>query len=325
MYFHANQKGLLDPDSYSQSYSDMQPKFSTGQTLAGNTWWMCQTMYNTTKNSSGVLHSSKANKVKATGVSGADGYVFIPISGENNVTSGFKPDGDAGKYAIGSQCKDPERCMQIINYLYSPEGIEDTNGPEGLVWKYNTKTKKDELTAYGEQAHDEVKAKTLKVSDTYGGGTFSSSSAQWGSNGVSSSENDPNTKEPYNYLYWSSYEKKHSYSDLIKDWSSKIGQGTMNSMDYLRKVKTLAVQPGVSVKQDPDLSSLNNDKKSLVQNVVKQYSWRCMMSTTTADFNSNWNAMVSKAKSCGLSAVDNAYMAQYKLYKKACYNALHNK
>ena len=324
LYFHANQKGLLDPDSYSQNYSSMAAKYTTGQTLTANFWWECQTQYNSTKNSSGVLHASKANKVSKTGVSGPDGYVFVPIKGENCLSNGFTPAGSTSTFfSIGTQCQDQARCMQIINWLYSPEGMENLNGPKGLVWVQDPKTKKDKLTPYGEKAADEQAAKTLAVPAEYGGGLYGASGANWGTSPVNGSDIDPNTNEPYNRFYWSSYLNNHANTDLVKEWSKKIGLGTMNSVEFLKKTKTLAVEPGVAVKRDPTLSTILADKMNMIKTVVHTYSWQCMMAKTNVQFNNAWTTLVTKAKALGLSDVDSAYQAQYKLYKKACYDAQH--
>ena len=81
---------------------------------------------------------------------------------------GSMPDGKMSVgIMVGSQTKDPQRMVDFINWLYSPEGIEASSaqsggncGPEGLTWEM--KDGKPVLTDFGVKAFVDID-ESLKV------------------------------------------------------------------------------------------------------------------------------------------------------------------
>ena len=115
---------------------------------------------------------------------------------------------------VGSQTKDPQRMVDFINWLYSPEGIEASSaqsggncGPEGLTWEM--KDGKPVLTDFGVKAFVDID-ESLKVPDEWGSGTWKDgvSALNFKANGIV--DTDPDTGICYNYQRWDDYLEKTS-------------------------------------------------------------------------------------------------------------------
>jgi hypothetical protein len=306
-YFDANQKGLLDPDSYAQTQSEWATKIQNGQTLSCWWPWEAQPQFNT------VARTSNSYKNTTTGVTGADGYVMIPIKDEKIISTGFQPAGANYEMAIGSQNPDKARTMALINWLYSPEGIETAyDGPKGVTWTTDKNGKNPKLTAFGKKAVNDA---STKMPASAGGGTY-----QDGQDKIAdfhcANENgtDPTLGQPYLYSGWKSYAS--APTDLQKTWSKEIGGGAATVHAYLTKNKQIAVAPGTAI-QTPVLSTTVATQENTVKAIIRKYSWQMVMATSQSEFNSDYNAMLSQAKQAGLASVDNAYKAQWEKLKAA--------
>lgn len=306
LYHDANKLGLLDPDSYAQTQSTFAEKLKNGQILSNWWQWCCQTQYNT------VDHTSSKNANSTTGVNGADGYVLIPIADEKVFSNGFSPTGMNYQIAIGSKCSDKNRAMALINWMYSPEGMETgLNGPKELFW--NVKNKKPYLTDFGKAA---LVDPNHKIPTEYGGGTYQDGQDKLlDFYPVAKFDSDPNfDNEPYCYYGWSSYTS--NTSDLIKDWSKTVGGGATTVHQFLEKNNQIAVAPGTSV-QTPVLSTDVSTEENNVKAIIRQYSWKMVMTKSDSEFASDWKTMISQANAAGIKDVDKAYTTQYNILAAA--------
>ncbi|MCL2060326.1 MAG: extracellular solute-binding protein [Oscillospiraceae bacterium] len=109
MFNKANQMGLFDKDSLTQSSSEYANKCTNGQYMiicAG--WWM--TAYNLERR---VEDPNTLN-----------GYQHIPFKGGKVYCNNLWPAGaSAYMYMISSKCQNPEAAMKLLNYLNSYDGI----------------------------------------------------------------------------------------------------------------------------------------------------------------------------------------------------------
>ena len=53
------------------------------------------------------------------------GFAFVPFAEEQMSSVGFNPYGGKWNWSIGAKTKYPERVMQFINWLCSPEGVQE--------------------------------------------------------------------------------------------------------------------------------------------------------------------------------------------------------
>lgn len=116
-YYNANKMGLLDPDALTMKYADYEAKATSGQILSGPAAWPFQ-KFNEQNN---------ANKA---------GYMHIPME------SGYQWHGDMANlgwtskcFGITTDCKTPERAMDLMNYFWSIDGCRTLyNGIKGVNW-----------------------------------------------------------------------------------------------------------------------------------------------------------------------------------------------
>lgn len=299
MYYQANQEGLLDPDSATQNWDTMSGKYTNGQILFS--WWsfLGKPTYNTTAN-------KNAGK----------GYMFVPINDEKLLSQGNTPAGGTYAIGIGSKCQDPARVMQFINWLYSPDYQENSIGPKGLVW--NMKNGKAVLTDFGMNAVSSD-GSTIQVPAEYGGGSFKDGTQQINFGPISWNDIDPNTKEPYNYNQWSSYETATN-NKLQKSWSEAVG-GAKDTVDYLKKKNQLSVLTGTDyVQQTPEdsIKAIEDQCKT----VVKDYSWKMVFAKSQSEFDKLYNEMVKQANGFGIQKVDDFYKADLAKHQKAIKDTL---
>lgn len=143
-YYNANKMGILDPDALTMKYADFEAKATSGQILFAGADWPFQ----------------KFNQQNAN-----DGKGYLPIP----VTNGYQWHGDMAwlgwhskSFAITSDCKYPEKAMDLMNYLWSYDGCRTLyNGIKGQHWDVvdgKPTLKEETIVAY--KANDDAWKKT---------------------------------------------------------------------------------------------------------------------------------------------------------------------
>lgn len=113
----ANRMQLLDPESFTQNYSQALQKVIDGRVLMTTMDWQVIT--------SNKLFASKGES-KGFMPMPMVGNMIIPVV-DSNMGSHF--------YAISTKCKYPERALGVIQYLLSEEGSRDiVNGVKDVNW-----------------------------------------------------------------------------------------------------------------------------------------------------------------------------------------------
>jgi putative aldouronate transport system substrate-binding protein len=276
LYFNANQMGLLDPDSISQKYEDANSKLKDGQVLFSWFPWM-DNIYNT-------LDRQAQGK----------GFRLVPFSEEVVYSVGYNPYGGDRLLSIGANAKYPERILQLINWMYSPEGFQTIKaGPRGLTWDLDANGK-PYLTDYGMRA---LPNNPEPVPEEYGGGTFKDGQNQMNIDPVQMTAINPATGEAYDYHLWSSY-LKCSPTKLVLDWRSKMG--VLTSKEYFLKNNRIAIAVPVFTGSAPrPMGKTLEQKKGQVATVIKQYSWKIIFAKDLAEYDTLLNEMIMKAKTLG--------------------------
>ncbi|MDQ0901106.1 MULTISPECIES: ABC transporter substrate-binding protein [unclassified Paenibacillus] len=285
-FFDANKMGLLDPDSLTQKFADVTNKYKDGQILFAQFPWV----------SSGfnIPNNTSAGK----------GFGFVPFGDEKQSSAGFKPEGSNYYWTIGAKTKYPERVMQFLNWLYTPEGIMESNyGPKGLIW--DIKDGKSTLTDFGYKAI----VNSVNMPDEYGGGLYKDGTNQINNSTISRSMNNPETGEPYDYTMWTSY-LNHNPDPVTKSWRDAMGALTVK--DYVVKHNQVAVAPAynssvAAVDQPADIKQKNSE----VGKVIKEYSWKLMFAKNDNEFNSLKQQLITKAKGLGYDEVVKWQVDQY--------------
>lgn len=280
LYYTANQMGLVDPDSLTQTFEDVVNKMTDGQLLF--TWFPWMNTYNTPER----LAQGK-------------GFALVPFQEERTFSIGHNPYGGSRVWAIGAKAKHPERVMEFLDWLYSPEGTIVANyGPEGLNWKKGADGKY-ELTEFGNQA---LPSNPAPVPEEYGGGTWKDGQNQINNTTLKIWAINPETGDPYDYNLWTSTLAK-APNKLEENWRAAMG-GATTAKEYLVKNNLIAVNKQIFTGTAPEaISDDLSQKQGQVAQVIRQYSWKMVFAKNEAEYEKLKTEMIDKAKGLGYDEV----------------------
>lgn len=268
------QDGLIDPDSMTQTYDEMIAKVQNGGTLFSIFNYSGSLGYNTKEHTS-------AGKLM---------YCMKPEDA-SPIVYGMNTQGGDRVWSIGAKTEYPEKCMEIINYLATPEGrMTMEYGPKGYTWDYD-----DQKHAY----LTDVGMKCQKDKNTTMGGGYKGSyhDGELQINNVTWSldaSNPDSDGETYNKESWASYNATPS-SDIEKDWRDKTGCTTIN--EYMEKGK-YTVAPGTSFSKETQDTTLKTTWNQ-VTTEIKNSSWKAIYAKSDKQFDSIVAGMKKSAKKYG--------------------------
>lgn len=268
------QDGLIDPDSMAQTYDEMIAKVQNGGTLFSIFNYSGSLGYNTKEHTS-------AGKLM---------YCMKPEDA-SPIVYGMNTQGGDRVWSIGAKTEYPEKCMEIINYLATPEGrMTMEYGPKGYTWDYD-----DQKHAY----LTDVGMKCQKDKNTTMGGGYKGSyhDGELQINNVTWSldaSNPDSDGETYNKESWASYNATPS-SDIEKDWRDKTGCTTIN--EYMEKGK-YTVAPGTSFSKETQDTTLKTTWNQ-VTTEIKNSSWKAIYAKSDKKFDSVVASMKKSAKKYG--------------------------
>lgn len=283
-FFNANQMGLMDPDSTTQNWDSVQQKYTDGSVLWSPWPWLGQAYYNTEEN-------------KAEG----KGFMYAPVQDMKIFSYGCKP-GDKYVVGVGSKAQDPQRMVDFIDWLYSPEGVmlscaqtSGTCGPEGLTWEMQDG--RPVLTEFGSKAFrgDE----TLTMPEEWGGGTYKDGVSPLNYQAVSTLDINPANNEPYNWTLWPSTLEANS-TPLDTSWQDLMKATT--TLDYLTQHDMFVVAPGnayIPEAAPAEIDAARNQCKA----IIIQDSWKMVFAKDEAEFNSLLKHMQDTVKGLGYDQV----------------------
>ncbi|WP_040952992.1 ABC transporter substrate-binding protein [Gorillibacterium massiliense] len=291
-YFDANQMGLLDPDSLTQKFGDVSNKIKDGQVLFAQFPWLTN-VYNTPN------HTAEGK-----------GFALVPFSEEQIYSNGFNPYGSGWIWSIGAKTKYPERVMAFLDWMYSPEGVEEGfYGQKGMAWDVDA-SGKPTLTELGQQT---MYNQDTPVPDQYGGGIWSDGAGNFGKlNNVTLalSSINPETSEPYDFNLWNSTLTRNP-DPVTKSWREAMG--VLTDKEWFVKHNQVAIAKpffnGQAPAEEPADIKL---KHSQVGKVIKEFSWKMMLAKNQAEFDSLKQQMIKKAKGLGYDDVINWELEQTK-------------
>ena len=300
-FFKANQMGLVDPESTTQNYDTMYAKYQDGQVLYSPWPWLGQAAYNT-------------NAHKAAG----KGFMIAPVQDIKIFSYGCSPSGNKYMVGVGSKAQDPDRMIDFIDWLYSPEGVElscsqtsGSCGPKGLTW--DMKDGKPVLTDFGKKA---FAGEDIQVPAEYGTGTWKDGVSQLNYQAVQSTDPDPDTGSTYNYTMWDSYLEDNKTA-LDTAWQTKMAAKT--TLDYLKQHDNYAVAPGnayVPEAAGSEIDTMRNQCKA----IIIQDSWKMVFAKNQAEFDSLLKDMQTTVKGLGYDKVlafDQSISDKYKAARDA--------
>ena len=296
-YYKANQMGLVDPDSLTQTYDTAKAKLIEGRVFFS--WWSWfNDAYNTIDNTNADSPTGFAPVLPAN--------AKMLISGENVI-------GNPYPIAIGSATKNLDACLKYVDFMYSIDGLQEMfNGAEGTTWNMGSNGK----PALTDEAWKYVNDMNLELSD---GGKWGDGTRVLGFNGLSLAFINPKAQEPINYQLWEST-KKHNIENqtkLQKDWTSVSGY--QYTIDYV-KGKNLYTEMPLAKSLITPMTDEISSAAARIGDIVKVNSWKMVFAKNDAEFESLYNDMITKAEGLGLKDV---YASSQEGWSKA--NALADK
>lgn len=280
-------KGLLDPDSMTQTYDEVMAKATKGNVLFSLMDYAGSTLFNT------------ADHV-------ADNKIMLPLVPEdtNVIVWGLSTGGDDRIWSIGNNTLYPEKCMQIINWLHTPEGAMTIwYGIKGLMWDYdeNGGTYFTELgeTCYFDPAHDlagtkwtsPYTGKEYTLDGTFNDGKIQANNITWGFGATNPDSNG----ECFHYSTWASQagEPKNEAETSWRELTGTIGtQQYMNTVNY-------TIIPTLSQYSEPERDAELELKWNQVKTAVVNGSWNAMYAKDDAEFDSIVAKMKTDADAYG--------------------------
>ena len=289
LYFNANQMGLMDPASATQSFHEARAKFEQGSVLFSWWPWFGMPAFNT------------PGRV-AQGI----GFNFVPIMNQRiHHSTTIDPAGYNSinlVIGVGANAEDPGRIIDFIDWLASPTGHQTiVAGPEGLTWVMmddNTPM----LTDFGLRAGVHTSSfNNIDVPEDWGGGSF----VQGGWHGNISlildhygREMNPETGFPYNPRLWSV--ENNGGTRLQTEWAERFGSNT--PLDFVLDNNLIVTSPAVNVVMPADPANISAIRAA-IRPIVEEASWRMIFAVNEAEFFQIWIDMQATAYEMGWDTV----------------------
>ena len=274
------QKGLLDPNSMTQTYTEMIEKMKVGGVFFSIFNYAGSGPFNTD------AHLSEGKYM----------YTMVPKDAVP-LCYGMSPYGGNRVWTIGANTEHPELCMDIINWLCTPDGyMEALYGPKDLTWYYDDKGYAC-LTEFGKKAlsDKEGTAMTEAEAGIYAGGTFHDGELQINNTTWSANEINPNTTgDTYDKQYWRSIVDRIDY-DIQQDWVDYNGVENvakyMENLDY----KVAPASEYNEGEMDDDFELIWKQ----VTTCIVDYSWKAIYAGSDGEFNYYVQQMINTANAYG--------------------------
>lgn len=270
------QKNLLDPNSMTQTYTGMDEKLK-----ASGVFWSIF-------NYSGSLgYNGKDNLAKNRLMTS-----LVPTEAEP-IVYGMSVQGGNRIWSIGANTEHPELCMEIINWLCTPEGTMIYNyGPKDLCWYYDEEGY-THFTDFGKDAY--FNRDKQMTGDYAGTGTFNDGALQINNTTWSIDANNPDSNgEKYNYQSWRSYQEAAA-NEIEQDWRDYFGVESVQ--EYMNKQKA-TVAPATTFALDAKSDEFKTVWSS-VTDVIVTYSWKAIYATSDAEFDKLVDEMIKQAEGYG--------------------------
>lgn len=280
--------GLIDPDSMTQTYDQMMPKMQNGNCLMSIFGYAGTNLYNSPAHLSDPENPDFVPKFMAP---------LLPKDA-TPIVYGLSTGGNSRIWSIGNNTMYPEKCMQLINWLYTPEGAMTIwYGIKGLMWDYDAdgnivltelgetcRTAKDtDLTGVEWTSPDT--GKTYTLDGTFNDGMLQMNNTTWAIGAVNPETNG----ERYHPDTWASL-AGDARNDVEADWREFTG--ALNAQSYM-ETTNFKVNPTVSDYKTPEREPELQLKWEQCATAIKQYSWQAIYAKDDAEY----DAVVSKMQS----------------------------
>lgn len=254
--------GLLDPDSMTNTFDNMISKVKNGGTFFSIFNYAGSIAFNTPEN----LEAEK---------------MMLPLVPKEArpIVYGMNVLGGNRIWSIGAKTQYPELCMEIINWLATPEGrMISEYGPKGITWDYDEE-RNTYFTELGRLMRDNQDTSFPEETGYYGtfrDGAFQINNTTWSLDAINPDSNG----ERYHWDFWKSNQTEPR-NEIEAKWREFTN--SVNPQDYMEKTN-YRISPGSSYSIGVRSSELKV-KWEQVTETIKTLSWRAMYAGSIGEFN----------------------------------------
>ncbi len=279
--YEANQAGLVDPDSMTQTYSDYVEKVKQQRTNFGFWGWS-------------IINE---NALEAQGI----GFQPIPITDSKVLYHALRPTGMEWTYAISKDTKHVDEALALIDYMYSNKGLMKLgNGPQGIVWDLNEENK----PYITKQGWDIIRNKNGEMP---GGGLLSDGFDKPFYKGLDLRMINSDYGVAFDRNMWAKTADAPEETELMKIWQKDMD--ALDQMDYMLKHDKVAVKPLTIPKPVSDEMTLLNQR---IGEDVAAMCWKCIFAKDDAEYEALKTRMIEDMYGKGLQESLDYTTAQYK-------------
>jgi putative aldouronate transport system substrate-binding protein len=274
--FTANQMGLLDPDSITQTWDNFTEKATAGRILFA--FWPWGTgSFNTADRAEQVV-----------------GFKMVPFEGQKIL-------GAVSPVYLGGQCflavnknhQNLDKILEFINYVFDYDSAMKLSlGPKGITW---------DVDSAGEPYVTELGWKMRTESLEFPNGGKLGSGYSWATNETPLNGRNihPVYKRSIGGSDWIRKDFAPKDTPLQADWKKIMN--AEDDIDYMIKNNMILEEPFAG------LPSVPNDIQALilrVGTVIQPGSWQAVFARNEAEFNAIWTKMQADAKGLGIDRVN---------------------
>lgn len=270
-YNQLYQNDLLDPDSMTATYDSSNEKVQAGGTFFSIFNYSGCLAYNTEE------HVAEGKMMCSLVPSEASPIVYgMDTLGGNRI------------WAIGAKTEYPELCMEIINYLSTPEGrLTMEYGPQGVCWDYDEEGN-TYFTELGAKCHADVETSMegTGYNGTFHDGQLQVNNITWALDAINPDSNG----ERYNCDFWASNQTEAG-SDIEQDWRDFTGCDTTDEYMESGKYTVAPASAFTNSAKDDEFKT----KWTQTTNCIVTYSWNAIYAESDEEFDQIVAEMIQKA------------------------------
>jgi multiple sugar transport system substrate-binding protein/putative aldouronate transport system substrate-binding protein len=279
--------GLLDPDSMTQTYDTMISKVRSGDVLFSIFNYAGTLAFNSTE------HEAK-NEYMAS---------LVPTQASVEV-NGLSTCGSSRIWSIGANSVYPEECMELIDWLCTPEGaMTNMYGPKGLMWDYDDNGNtyftdlgkecyKDSTTDLtGVKWTSPYTGKTYTLSGTYNDGAFQFNNTTWASGAKNPDAADDEC------FYPATWKSEIGDASCESEGNWRTATKATNTQDYLDSTD-ITVVPAVNYAETTRDDELDLKWQQVIKS-IKEGSWNAIYASSDDEFNQIIDSTISSCDGYG--------------------------
>jgi multiple sugar transport system substrate-binding protein/putative aldouronate transport system substrate-binding protein len=273
-YNQLYQNGLLDPDSMTATYDTMSEKVQSGGVFFSIFDYAGSLIYNTEE------HVAQGKRMCSLTPTNATPIVYgMDVLGGNRL------------WCIGAKTEYPELCMEVINWLATPEGyMTMLYGPQGVCWDYD-EDGYTYFTEFGKTCQldkDGTSMADVGYSGTFHDGELQINNITWANDAVNPDSNG----ETFNWKNWKS-NLTEAESDIEQDWRDFTGCDSVQEYMASGNYNVSPASTFVGSTKDEEFQT----KWTQTTNCITTNSWNAIYANSDEEFDQIVDKMITEANS----------------------------